>query len=305
MSALEQRVLTAARSALADTKSVVPLEVLCRIGWLTQNHLDYWRQGRADHLEPLETIRPENLALALHTLHRWAEGNGLVSHEAVYVAATRDRRALRFTASGDEAVERVFRTHWISPALPEKTRERLVARADKPPELLVIAPLKDWTCTGCDGSGEFLMMEDAGPLCMTCVDLDHLVFLPSGDATLTRRAKKASALAAVVVQWSRSRKRYERQGILVEEAAVERAEASCLADEEARLRQRERDRARRADQDVELTARIAQEIGRLFPGCPTPRATAIAHRPEPPEIARPLVGRSRYHRGRPTSRGRR
>ncbi|MGH3568717.1 MAG: hypothetical protein ACRDRH_22360 [Pseudonocardia sp.] len=235
MSALEQRVVNAARSALADTKSVVPLDVLCRIGWLTQNHLDYWRQGRADYLEPLAAVRPEKLALVLDALHRWAEGNGLVSHEAAYVAATRDRRALRFTAAGDEVVERVFRTHWISPALPEKTRERLVARSGKPPDLLVIAPLKDWTCTGCGGSGEFLVLEDAGPLCMTCVDLDHLVFLPTGDATFTRRAKKESALAAVVVQWSRSRKRYERQGILVEEAAVERAEASCLADEEARL----------------------------------------------------------------------
>jgi hypothetical protein len=54
--------------------------------------------------------------------------------------------------------------------------------------------------------------------------LDHLIFLPSGDAALTRRAGKYSTLSAVVLQWSRARKRYERQGLLVEEAALQRAE---------------------------------------------------------------------------------
>ena len=42
-----------------------------------------------------------------------------------------------------------------------------------------------------------------------------LVFLPAGNATLSRRAKQASRLSAVVVRFSRARKRYERQGVLV------------------------------------------------------------------------------------------
>jgi hypothetical protein len=119
-------------------------------------------------------------------------------------------------------------------------------------------------------------MDDKGPLCLACADLDHLVFLPSGDAALTRRAKKASRLSAVVVRWSRTRKRYERQGVLVEEPALELAEQQCLADEDARRRRRERDRVRRADEDVQLQARFAQEVRRLFPRCPAERAEAIA-----------------------------
>ena len=63
---------------------------------------------------------------------------------------------------------------------------------------------------------------------------DHLVFLPRGDAALTRRASKYSTLRAVVVRFSRSRERYERQGLLVEEAALTRAEQECLSDAEAR-----------------------------------------------------------------------
>ena len=137
-------------------------------------------------------------------------------------------------------------------------------------------PVKDWVCAQCTGTGDLLTMDDVGPLCMTCADLDHLAFLGAGDAALTRRAKKASGLSAVVVRWSRSRKRYERQGLLVEEAALEHAEQECLADEDARTRRRERDRERRADEDVELQARMAAEIARLFPRCPAERAEAIA-----------------------------
>lgn len=141
----------------------------------------------------------------------------------------------------------------------------------------MIEPSKDFTCAGCgEVFGDLLTMDDAGPLCMACADLDELVFLPRGDAALTRRAKKASALSATVVRWSRARKRYERQGLLVEEAALAAAEESCLADEEARLRQRERYRARQEVHDVELARRMGEEIARLFPGCPPERAQAIA-----------------------------
>jgi len=48
-----------------------------------------------------------------------------------------------------------------------------------------------------------MLVENRGALCLSCADLDHLVFLPSGDAALTRRARKHSTLVAVVLKWSR------------------------------------------------------------------------------------------------------
>ena len=106
---------------------------------------------------------------------------------------------------------------------------------------------------------------------LDCSDLGHLVFPRSGDAALTRRAKKASQLSAVVVRWSQTRKRCERQGILAEAEAIERAEIECLSDAEVRARRRERDQARRADEDVRLAAELAAAIRALFPGCPVGR----------------------------------
>ena len=64
--------------------------------------------------------------------------------------------------------------------------------------------------------------------------------------------------------------------MLVEQDALERAEAECLADEELRSRRREREAERRAGEDIEFQRKLAGEIRGLFPGCPAERAQAIA-----------------------------
>jgi hypothetical protein len=118
---------------------------------------------------------------------------------------------------------------------------------------------------------------EKGALCLPCADLDHLVFLSSGDAALTRRSAKYSTLAAVVLKWSRARKRYERQGILVEEAALQRAEQECLADADARARRKEREAERRAEFDQEYVQRFAARVRELYLGCPAGRERVIAN----------------------------
>jgi hypothetical protein len=274
---LDRRVAAAAEAAVTRQKFVAAVDVLTGLGWLAGPQIDTWRQGRISDLSTLLPVPAERLAQVLECLEGWAGRHGLVPSEATYVAAARDRRPLRFTSDGDPGLERACRTRWVCPDLPEPQRARLAERQSKPPDLVVIMPVKDWACAGCgDRNGDLLIMDSAGPLCLTCADLDHLEFLPAGDAALTRRAKKASGLSAVVVRWSRTRKRYERQGILVEEPALEQAERECLADEAARARRRARDQERRAHEDVAFQSRMAQEIVRLFPGCPAGRAAAIA-----------------------------
>jgi hypothetical protein len=183
---------------------------------------------------------------------------------------------LRFSKSGDPAIEAAYRTHWVSPELSEAKKERLAEKQGRTPDLVVISALKEWICTECAGTGDLLFMEGDGPLCLVCADLDQLVFLPAGDAALTRRAKKASGLGAVVVRFSRARGRYERQGVLVEEEALAQAEAACLADEEARARRRLREAEHRSVEDKSFKDSLGEEIIRLFPGCPPERAEVIA-----------------------------
>jgi hypothetical protein len=268
--------VAAAEQALARRGLVTPIDVCLGLGWLHDSNVEDWRRGRVDDLEYFLPVHDGRLADLIRHLNRWAEGRGLQRAEAEYVSGTRARRQLRFLAEAGQAAEAAWRVRWITPDLPEQRRERVTKAQDSPPDLVVIRPVNDWTCAECQGTGGLLIMDDGGPLCLACADMDHLVFLPSGDAALTRRAKKASGLSAVVVRWSRTRKRYERQGLLVEEPALEQAEQQCLADEDARMRRRERDRERREAQDVDLLASMAEEIRRLFPRCPAERAEAIA-----------------------------
>ena len=274
---LETRVVTAAEGALARQKYVAPLDVCVGIGWLHSRNIDQWRQGRVGTVQELLPVHADRLAEVIEYLEHWAVIKGLTRNEAQYVAATRDRRALRFTNDGGPQAEAAWRTHWVAPGLSAAQEQKIAKKQSAAPDLVVIQPSKEFTCAECGEAGwDLLIMEDTGPLCMACADMDHLVFLPAGDAALTRRSKKASKLSAVVVRWSKSRKRYERQGLLVSEEALEQAEQECLADAEVRLRRRERDAVRREQQDVEFTGRFVEEIARLYPGCPPQRAEAIA-----------------------------
>src|ERR1700730_10466959 len=135
----------------------------------------------------------------------------------------------------------------------------------------------------CDDCGEQLgrkawitLEEGKGALCLACADLDQLVFLPTGDAALTRRARKHSVLSAVVLKFSKARGRYERQGLLVEEKALDQAEAECLADADARARRADRQRDRQAELDRHYVEEFAKRVRELFPGCPSEREVQIA-----------------------------
>ena len=149
----------------------------------------------------------------------------------------------------------------------------------KPGEIVVFVVTRDATCAECGealAGGSLLRVEGEDALCLDCAGLGHLEFLPSGDAALTRRAGKHSALKAPVLKWSKARKRYERQGTLVEPAAIERAEAECAADAPERARRRAESAVRREQEDREYVAAFAAAIRGQFPGCPPDDEAKIA-----------------------------
>ena len=145
--------------------------------------------------------------------------------------------------------------------------------------LKVFIASREVTCEECGkelGTKAWIFLIGPKAICLACADLDHLVFLPAGDAALTRRAKKHSRLSAVVLKWSKARKRYERQGLLVEESALDQAETECLADAEAREARQMRAAERRERLDEEYVRSFARRIRELYPGCPPEREYVIA-----------------------------
>ena len=107
---LERRVARAAEESLTKQKFVTPIDVLTGLGWLHPVHLDSWRQRRVESLEQLVQVGPDKIAMALETLRSWATERGLEPSETDYLARSRDRETLRFTTTGEESIERGFRT---------------------------------------------------------------------------------------------------------------------------------------------------------------------------------------------------
>ena len=222
---LNDRVMKAAEAALAARKYVSALDVLVGIGWLDRGAIKRWQQGRIDYLESVVQTNLPRISEAMELFRSWAAAQGLTPSETHYVARSPSRQTLRFSGSGNPTIEKLYRTHWVSGELSTKDREHLAERAGRAPELVVIQPLNDtWNCHRCGGTGGLLIMENPGPACLRCTGLADLEFLSAGNALLTRRAKAKSKRHAVVVRFSKTRRRYERQGLLVEPRALAEAQ---------------------------------------------------------------------------------
>ena len=279
-SKLESRVHRAAEAALSRQLYVSAIDVFCGMGLLAPAQVDSWRKGRVDFLERVIQGNLKKISSSMAIFRRWANEKCLKPSETHYMRRSRAGTvALQFSKSGDPGIERNYRTHYVSPALSEKKQQRLEEKLNQPPKPVVFQNLHEAQCSECGAEieqGSFLSMELEQPLCLQCARLDDLEFLPSGDTALTRRASKYSGRVAVVVRFSRSRGRYERQGILVESIALEKAERECVEDADERAAARAHGAERRREQDRELVVRMVKQIGNLFPGCPLPGVVAIA-----------------------------
>jgi hypothetical protein len=91
-SRLEERVIRAAETTLAERSYVSAIDVLLRLGWLAPPHLDLWRQGRVECLERMVQASLGKQSTAMRTLHTWATRRRLTPSETAYLARTRDRR---------------------------------------------------------------------------------------------------------------------------------------------------------------------------------------------------------------------
>lgn len=138
--------------------------------------------------------------------------------------------------------------------------------------------LKCCKCNQNIKKGDFAVSESekGSALCFKCSPFRDLLFLPSGDAALTRRSKKHSSLSAIVQQWNNRRRRYERRGIFVEQNAIDIAKKECLADQEQRRIKNVKAAAKRELQDIEYIKQFSLKIREFYPSIPKGREEVIA-----------------------------
>jgi len=282
-SRFQQRVVQAAEAVLERSGSIGPLELFQEMRLLQPIHFEGWRKGN-EHYRVLQEwiqVGPEKFQKAIQHFQEWVKQRGLRPVEAAYTRrGLRGPELLQVTEDGHPKWEKFYRTHYAPADLSEKKTARLAGKLTQAPELVVFEKVShEGNCSECGVElckGNLLLMEKGQPLCLTCADLDRLVFLPAGNAALSRRARKSSPLSAVVVRFSRARKRYERQGLLVTEEALAKAEQECAADAPERAAARAHAALARQEEDEEFVTALTRAILGQYPRCPPDEARRIA-----------------------------
>lgn len=122
---LADRVARAGEASLAAQGYVAPLDVLLGIGWLDASSEKRWRLGQIECLESVIQTNLSRISEAMELFRSWAETKALLASETAYVGRAPHRPILQFSRSGHPTIERLYRTHWVSPVLSERKRERL------------------------------------------------------------------------------------------------------------------------------------------------------------------------------------
>jgi hypothetical protein len=130
--ALEKRVIRAAEAALYHHQYVSALDVFTGMGLLTPTHVADWRKGRAGYLERVIHTNLPRITAMMAAFRRWAQQKGLRPSETRYTRRAREGTVdLRFSKSGDPAIEKSYRTHYVSPALSERKPRQIAERFDR------------------------------------------------------------------------------------------------------------------------------------------------------------------------------
>jgi len=167
---LKKRVVSAAEAALAHHQYVSAIDVLTGTGLLAATHVESWRKGRIEFLERAIQANLEKISQSMAMFRQWALKKGLKPSETHYVRRTRTGTVdLQFSKSGDPAIERNYRTHYVSPSLSERKQERLAQKLSSPAQPVVFEILRDSACSECGDElpqGSLLLMEAEQTLCL-------------------------------------------------------------------------------------------------------------------------------------------
>lgn len=279
----QRKVISCCETVLKREGSVGLIDLCQQLGFLHFTQIDDWKHGKP-HATPLHLklkVGAEKLSKVMSTLEGWALENNMSPLQVPYERLGRHgAEPLPILLTNDPAHDAIWRRHWVPSGLSVHKAEKLAQKLTKPQELVVFAQtVNKQFCQECSAElclGDLFAQEHDQPLCLNCADLNHLEFLPAGNATLTRRARKFSPLVAEVLRLNPRRKRYDRVGLLVAAAALEQAETSMHDDASERARLRQKSAIARAKADEKLVAEMSALILSQFPNCSPNEAHAIA-----------------------------
>lgn len=111
------KVRAAVDQLLQDRSVVIPAEVFIQMGHLTKEDYEAWRFGRIPHLERAIKCNLSKANRILRILRLCAEDRGLCPWRTVYKKWGKGEKIrLRFSKSGNPAIEALYSTHCVAGA---------------------------------------------------------------------------------------------------------------------------------------------------------------------------------------------
>ena len=90
-----------------------PVDVMIDIGVLDKKKYDDWRHGRVPYLEAVCTVNLHKLSEIMKIVRAYAAANGLKPSFTDYKQIGAKDRKLRFSKSGNPAIEKAYATHYV------------------------------------------------------------------------------------------------------------------------------------------------------------------------------------------------
>lgn len=105
---------TASSELLREKGYMSFVDLLLRMGKLTQQDYEAWRNRKVPYLEKVVTINLAKIGILLRTLHANSLSGGLrLSHTAYLSWGKGEKVPLRFSKYGDPNLERAWATHFL------------------------------------------------------------------------------------------------------------------------------------------------------------------------------------------------
>lgn len=110
---------------IRDKGGAAPVDVLMAVGVLSKADYENWRFGRVDYLERVCKINLRKLSVINLEIRVYAQKHNLKPSWTDYRKWDKGKNIrLRFSKSGDEQIERLYATHYVSQAKTDEAARR-------------------------------------------------------------------------------------------------------------------------------------------------------------------------------------
>ena len=118
---LEKKVKEVAAMLWQQKGYASPVDVLIKMGFLSERNYKEWRNGRVQYLEKVITANLNKLSTVMKILRDYSVSNGAKPSFSYYRQNGTGNSILRFSKSGKSKIERSYATNYV--LKPDKTAE--------------------------------------------------------------------------------------------------------------------------------------------------------------------------------------